>query len=331
MKTNEIIGIDVSKLTIDVWIYSTQVVSEFKNTVAGFKEMKKWVLKNTSFNKQETMFVFEHTGMYSHKLSVFLSDQKLPFFVTSGLEIKRSMGIVRGKDDKVDAKRIALYGYRLREELKPSKIPSKIIVELKTLMTLRNKLVKQRAGYKATLKEQKSVYKTKDSKEIFAIQKTMINTFTKQIKIIENRIMKIIKENSELQNTFKLITSIKGIGQQTAIIMLIYTECFSKFENSRKFASYCGIAPFPYQSGTSVKGRTKVSHLANKKIKSLLNMCAISAIQHNPEMKKYYLKRIKEGKNKMSTINIIRNKLIARAFAVVKRQTPYVNTMKFAA
>lgn len=60
-------------------------------------------------------------------------------------------------------------------------------------------------------------------------------------------------------------------------------------------------------------------------------MCAISAIQHNPEMKQYYEKRILEGKNKMSTINIIRNKLIARIFAVVKRQTPYVNTMKFAA
>lgn len=60
-------------------------------------------------------------------------------------------------------------------------------------------------------------------------------------------------------------------------------------------------------------------------------MCAISAIQHNPEMKTYYQKRVSLGKNKMSTINIIRNKLIARIFAVVKRQTPYVNTMKFAA
>ncbi len=75
----------------------------------------------------------------------------------------------------------------------------------------------------------------------------------------------------------------------------------------------------------------KVSHLANKKLKAIINMCAISAIQHNPEMKRYYLKRVSQGKSKMSTINIIRNKLIARIFAVIKRQTPYVNTTKFVA
>ena len=113
--------------------------------------------------------------------------------------------------------------------------------------------------------------------------------------------------------------------------MIAYTDNFSKFENWRKFASYCGIAPFPYQSGTSIKGRTKVSHLANKKLKAIINMCAIYAIQHKPEMKAYYQKRVEQGKNKMSTINIIRNKLIARVFAVVKRKTPYVDTYKFAA
>ncbi len=118
---------------------------------------------------------------------------------------------------------------------------------------------------------------------------------------------------------------------QMATTIIITTNNFKKFDNWRKFASYSGIAPFSYQSGTSIKGRTKVSHLANKKVKALIHLCAISAIQHNPEMKKYYLKRIKTGKSKMSTINIIRNKLIARVFAVIKRQTPYVDTMKFAA
>ena len=134
-----------------------------------------------------------------------------------------------------------------------------------------------------------------------------------------------------LKETYKLVTSVKGIGMQTAIMIIVFTDNFSKFENWRKFASYCGVAPFPYQSGTSIKGRTKVSHLANKKLKAIINMCAISAIQHNPEMKLYYHKRIEQGKSKMSTVNIIRNKLIARVFAVVKRQTPYVDTFKFAA
>ena len=115
------------------------------------------------------------------------------------------------------------------------------------------------------------------------------------------------------------------------MFLITYTNAFTKFKDARKFASFCGIAPFPNSSGTSIRGTTKVSHLANKKIKSLLDLCAKSAIQYNPEMKVYYHKRIEKGKNKMSTINIIRNKIVSRVFAVVKRQTPYVNTMKFAA
>ncbi len=110
MKTNEIIGIDVSKLLIDVCIYSKQIVQQFENSKSGFKLMLKWSFKNSSFSKEETMFVFEHTGMYSHLLSVSLTEQKLSFFIASGLEIKRSIGIARGKDDQIDAKRIALLG-----------------------------------------------------------------------------------------------------------------------------------------------------------------------------------------------------------------------------
>ena len=159
----------------------------------------------------------------------------------------------------------------------------------------------------------------------------MIANLSKQIDTINTAMQAIINDSNELKETYKLVTSVKGIGMQTAIMMIVFTDNFSKFENWRKFASYCGIAPFPYQSGTSIKGRTKVSHLANKKLKAIINMCAISAIQHNPEMKLYYQKRVLEGKSKMSTVNIIRNKLIARVFAVVKRKTPYVDILKYAA
>ena len=331
MKTKEIIGIDVSKLLIDVCIHSKQIVCHFENSNKGFQLMMIWIKNNSSFSNQETLFVFEHTGMYSHLLTVFLTKENQSFFIASGLDIKRSIGIARGKDDQIDAKRIALYGYRLKEELKPSKLPKNSILRLKSLLSLRGKLNKQRAGFKATLKEQKTIYKTKDYKIIFDVQQKMIAELTKQIDKINTEMKSIIDDNSSLKQTYKLVTSVKGIGMQTALVVIAYTDNFTKFDDWRKFASYCGIAPFPYQSGTSIKGRTKVSHLANKKLKTIINMCAISAIQHNPEMKRYYEKRVLEGKNKMSTINIIRNKLIARVFAVVKRQTPYVDTMKFAA
>ena len=99
----------------------------------------------------------------------------------------------------------------------------------------------------------------------------------------------------------------------------------------RKLACYADVAPFPYQSGTSIKGRTKVHPLADKKLKSLLNMCAIRAIRYDKELKTYYERKVEEGRAKMLVINNVRRKLLSRVFVVINRKTPFVNTFKFAA
>jgi transposase len=111
----------------------------------------------------------------------------------------------------------------------------------------------------------------------------------------------------------------------------VVTDCFTGFTDSRKFACYAGIAPFEKQSGTSLKTKARVSHYANKKIKSLLNLSASSAILAVPELKAYNQRRVESGKSKMSTLNIVRNKIVHRIFAVVKRGTPYVSLYKHAA
>lgn len=331
MRIKQTIGIDISKLTFDVRIYSNQMFSVFENTNKGFKKLIKWVNCNNSFLKEETIFIFEHTGIYSYLLSVFLTEQQLSFALVPGLEIKRSLGIARGKDDKIDATKIALYGYRLRDEIKPYKMPCEDIINLKRLLSLRDRLVKQRAGYKSSLKELSRVLTLKNNKVLLETQEKIIKYLTKQIGIIEQNLDNIINSNDHLKNIFKLVTSVKCVGRQTALFIITYTEAFTKFKTWRQFASYCGTAPFPNSSGTSIRGNTKVSHLANKKIKSLLDLCAKGAIQYNPEMKAFYKRRVNEGKNKMSTINIIRNKLLSRIFAVVNRETPYVDFMKYAA
>jgi len=331
MKIKETIGIDISKLKFDARIHSSQKFNVFENSSKGFKMLVKWVSKNSTYKKSETLFVFEHTGLYSNQLSLFLAKLELKFVLVPGLAIKRSLGITRGKDDKIDAQKIALYGFRLRDEITPTKLPIPAIMQLKNFLTLRERLVKHRAGFKASLKEQKKILIKKENELILKVQKKMIKYLTKQIVEIEAKMKGIIKNEVDLHNLFKLITSIKGIGPQTAYFLIAYSDGFTKFKNYRKFASYCGIAPFPNSSGTSIRGRNKVSNLANKKIKSLLDLCAKTAIQHSPEMKIYYTRRIDKGHNKMSTINIIRNKLLARVFAVVKRNSPYIDTMKFAA
>jgi len=331
MEVKETIGIDISKLDFDVRIHCNQMYAHFVNSNSGFGKMVKWVYKNSPFSKDNILFVFEHTGLYSYRLSVFLSENNIPFIMVPGLAIKRSLGITRGKDDKMDATKIALYGYRLKDEIIPDKIPSNKIMALKSLLSLRERLVKQRAGYKTSLREQKRVLIKKDNKVLLGAQEKMVIYFSKQINKVEKEMASIIKEDKELNEIYDLIVTVKGVGPQTALFLIVYTNAFTKFKNARKLASYCGIAPFPNSSGTSTRGRTKVSHLANKRIKSLLDLCAKSSIQFNPEMKRYYEKRVEKGKNKMSTINIVRNKILARIFAVVKRRTPYVNFMKYAA
>lgn len=331
MKIKETIGIDVSKKTIDVHIHGKTKHKRFNNCSKDIKKMIKWVFQTTDSTKVETMFTFEHTGLYSLKLATIFSEKEIKYVEVPGLEIKRSLGLTRGKDDKADAAKIALYAYRLRDEIEPSQMPSEDLRSLKRLLSLRDRLVKQRAGYKASLKEEKRVLVQKENKTLLSTQEEMIGHLSKKIEKVEKELDRIVKDNQGLNEMYKLITSIKGVGPQTALYVIVYTQGFTKFENWRKFASYCGTAPFPNSSGTSIRGKTKVSHLANKKIKSLLDLCSKTALQHDPEIKQYYNRRLEQGKNEMSTINVIRNKLLARIFSVVKRGTPYVDTMKYAA
>ena len=163
------------------------------------------------------------------------------------------------------------------------------------------------------------------------LKKKLIKTLNDQVEKVESEIKQLIKEDEQLKKLYELVTSVKGVGLIIGVSFIVYTNGFTSFDNWRKFASYSGIAPFEYSSGTSIKGKNKISPLANKRMKGLLSNAACCAIQHSKEMKEYYESRISKGKSKMATQNIIRNKIVSRVFAVVKRQTPYVEILKYAA
>ena len=192
-------------------------------------------------------------------------------------------------------------------------------------------MVKQRAGYQASLKEYKAMLKRKDNEFLFKTQEKMVGNLDKLIKKAQEEIQSIIGDDEKMNSLFKLITSVKGVGLILAAHLLVFTNCFTSFDDSRKFACYSGIAPFEKQSGTSLNSKSRVSHYANKKLKTLLHMAACSAILCDPELKEYYQKRINAGKSKMSTLNIIRNKIVSRVFAVVNRGTEYVPLYQHAA
>lgn len=330
MKIKDVIGLDVSKSTLDCFIHQAEKQGVFGNTPQEIFQMIQWSLDNSAVDKQNLLFVFEHTGLYSYQLAQCLWEKGCNYREVPALEIKRSLGLVRGKSDKADAKRIALYGYRTREEAKPSLKPDSSLARLKRLISMRKKLVAQRAGHIVTLTEQRRVLAEDEDSILFQVQEHLIQVLDQQIVIIEIELNTLISQDLHLQRLYQLLISIKGIGPVTARFLIASTLGFTRFKTWRKYASYCGIAPFPNRSGTSLKGKTKVSHLANKEGKALLSLCAGTAIQNNPEMKAYYRRRIEKGKNKMSTLNVVRNKLLARAFAVVERDSPFVNTMKYA-
>lgn len=326
---SEVVGVDVSKLTLDAWLHRKGIHYRVENNQKGFHQLQEWVLQNGE--SKQNLWCFEHTGLYSLQLATYLSENEIPFCMLSALEIKRSLGIVRGKNDKIDAKRIAEYAFLRRDKLIPTTLPSESLQKMKQLLSLRERMVTQRAGYLTSRKELVDVFKGSNVPEMLTAQANLINALSKNIQLVEEKIRAIIASDAEIASQFKLITSVVGIGFVIAAHFIVTTNGFTRFSEARKYACYCGVVPFERQSGTSLKSKGKVSNMANKKMKSLLDRAASTAILHDPELKLYYNRRVREGKAKRSALNTIRAKIIYRVFAVIKREAPYVKIHRFAA
>ncbi len=326
MKVQNVIGADLSKRTIDLFCNSHL---QIQNSQAGFKEMMRW-LKQQNINASEVMIVMEHTGLYSYCFENFLHDHHIGFCKVNAYTVKRSIGLARGKSDKIDARRLANYGYEKKEALTIEPLASKELQRLQLLYTTRERLVRHKAALLNAISEYKNIGLSA-SDLVITTQTRVIKSFEKEIKKLQDEMDEIIDSNPSIKQTQNLLQSIKGVGKVLSTATIIKTKNFTRFQNARKFACFCGTAPFEHTSGSSIRGKTRVSPLADKTMKTLLDLSAKSAIQHDKELKEYYLRRTQNGKSKMSTINIVRNKILYRMFAVVKRQTPFVDNYRQAA
>jgi len=324
MKFKWFFGIDISKLTLDVTLYNESGVKKSKhikidNASKGFTELLKWV-KKLKVDVKQSVFCMEHTGTYGLDLQVFFEEKNIAYSAVSPYEIKHSLGITRGKNDKIDSYKISYYCQLHAKELKLSKLSSKKIRSLKLLLNERNRVVKMQSVEKQTLTEFKDI-----SSDLFSERsKQRLKTFSEQIEQIENEIKSLIESDTEIKKNYNLVKSVIGIGLVNAVTFIVNTNNFSGFTDGRKYACYSGVAPFEETSGTSVKGKTKVSHIANKKIKTSLTQASKSAVQYDPELKIYYNRKREEGKEHGTVMNAVKFKIIQRVFAVVKRGTPYV-------
>jgi transposase len=322
MKIQHIIGADLSKKSIDLVCHLLNNHLQIDNSIGGFKDLIKW-MRQQKINPSKTMIVMEHTGLYSYCFEQFLHQHQIAFCKVNALAIKRSLGLVRGKTDKLDAARIAAYGYEKKDKLVIDVSASDALKRLQMLHSTRNRLVRQRASLTCALKEYRHIG-IAEKDVIMQTQQQLIKNFDKQIEKLMTEIESIINQHDQLKQNFHLLRSIKGVGKIIALTVIIKTHNFTRFTNARKFACFCGTAPFEHSSGTSIRKKSRVSHLADKQMKTLLDLSAKSAIQYDKELREYYLKRTEAGKSKMSTINVVRNKILYRMFAVIKRQTPFL-------
>jgi len=322
MKLQHIIGADLSKESIDFASYQFQTHLKIENSFNGFHQMLKW-LKDQKISCSNVMIVMEHTGLYSYHMEAFLHKHRINFTKVSALAIKRSLGLVRGKNDKIDAQRIARYGFEKKDTLVIANQPNKLIERLGMLHSTRSRLVRHRSSLICAVKEYRNILRQSDV--IITSQLGLIKSFTKQIKNIEAEINQLITKEQPVNQNFQLLKTIKGVGEVVATAAIVKTKNFTQFASARKFACYCGTAPFEHSSGKSIRRKTRVSHLADKEMKTLLDQSAKSAIQYDKELKSFYQRRIAIGKSKKSTINIVRNKILYRMFAVINRQTPFID------
>lgn len=328
MKKTIIIGIDFSKRTMDVTYFIMGAMQDFyykqfANTEQGCTEMISWIKQKHRITS-EWLICGEYTGIYSMTAATVFNDNNLDLWLENPNQIKLSSGMNREKNDKVDSYQIALYAARFIDRKKLYKPQSETLLRIRELVRFKDRLTKTKTQLSVAANELKSVRKDWEETEyICESSKSLVDQINSQIADVEKKMLKLLNTDSDLKQLYKLITSVVGVGMQTAIYLLIHTWGFNAFENPRQLACYCGIVPFAKRSGTSLKGRPHVSHIANKKLKTLLHMCALNAIKYDPYLKLYYQRKLEEGKHKMNILNNVRNKLIHRICAVITSGQEY--------
>ena len=327
-----ILGIDVSKESIDACLIRSSdgqlFESKFHNNLSGFRHLKRWCKQMHCECDHSTLCCMEHTGIYTRLLVHYLLGRDVKVWLESSLHIKRSLGLTRGKSDKIDAQRIARYAHLHQGNAKVLQISVLTLEKLKDLQSNRRRLMKALQGLRTSVSELKQ-FDPATGKLVEKTNREAIRGLEKSLDKADEQILILINDDQELKNKYDLMMTVKGVGKVLAAMLLVYTHGFTRLTDTRKLACYSGVAPFVYESGTSIRGRTGVSKFANNELKKVLHMAAVSSVQHNSELHIYYKRKVEEGKNKMSVINAVRNKLLHRIVAVIKRGTPYVEELKY--
>lgn len=310
-KVKEFIGIDVSKDVLDVYDGSGRFY-QFKNTLSGFRQLKK-------ITTVSSHCVLEATGYYHVRLAYFLIESGIAVSVENPLKVKRfiQMKLSKVKTDKSDAKQI--YEYGVNQNPKCWKGTSKNQQENLQIARLLSVYTKQSTQLKNKIHGELTL--GNPSKVVVRSLKRQLKSLEREMCSLENSLSENVK--MEYKREVTLLKSIPGVGEKTALMLLVFTDGFNRFGSASELCSYAGITPTVKESGSSVKGRSKISKMGNPKLRNLLFMCSFNACKYNRACKALYDRIVSKGKSKKLALIAVCNKLLKQAFAIVKKGLPY--------
>jgi transposase len=313
-KYKETFGVDISKDVFDVH-GSISGHNQYKNDEHGFKKFLKELPK-------DGLVVMEATGYYHYRLAQFLYKNDVVVSVVNPLSVKRfiQMKLAKVKTDKSDAK--AICDYALINEIPIYNALTDVQSECLQLFRLLDVYIKHRTAIKNKMHGEEVL--GLPSKFVYRSLRRNKKHLNAEIKVIEAKILSLVKEDQQQQLT--LLTSVPGIGQKTALFLIIVTDGFSKFETASQLCSYVGITPTIRESGSSVRGRSSISKVGNKKVRNLLFLCSFNACKYNKACRAIYERLVNKGKSKKLALIAVANKLIKQCFAIVKSGRPYDET-----
>ena len=321
------IGIDVSKDTLDVALLTPQcqvlTQARLDNTPAALKQWVKGLRQQfAAFSLPTCLVCLEHTGLYCRPALTGLSALKAAIWLEHAAQIKVSMGQVRGKTDAADAVRIGQYAVRYQDRVRLWQPAPPVLVALDRLTARRARLVGVRQQLQTPLTSSEGFFtKTEQRAEEQALAATL-KALTAAIGQAGQAIAALIAGDEHLTLLYAQLTSVPGVGPVLATEMLLTTNAFRDRTDPKRYASYAGVVPFERSSGQH-RGQPRVSAHANKRVKALLHLAALSAVRWCKPLKAYYERKVAEGKNKMLVLNNVRNKLVHLLFACVQKNQKY--------
>ncbi|WP_438961888.1 IS110 family transposase [Nonlabens sp.] len=313
-KYKETFGVDISKDVFDVH-GSESGHEQYKNDETGFKKLLKSLPK-------DSLVAMEATGYYHYRLAQFLYKNGVEVSVINPLSIKRfiQMKLSKVKTDKSDSK--AICEYALINEVPIYNALTDVQSECLQLFRLLDTYLKQRTATKNKMHGEEAL--GLPSMFVYRSLRRNKKQLDKEIIAIEARILSLVKEDQQHQLT--LLTSIPGIGQKTALFLIVVTDGFSKFENASQLCSYVGITPTIRDSGSSVRGRSRISKVGNRKLRNLLFLCSFNACKHNKACRELYERIVNKGKSKKLALIAVANKLLKQCFSIATSGRPYDET-----